>query len=927
MNEASRFKRIEELFHAAQPLSQAERTVFLARSCGADADLRYEVESLLAADAGLTAGFRRNLAGSLAMRPEFLAAGDIVGPYRIAELIAVGGMGEVYRAAQLQPLKREVALKVVKAGMDTRQVLRRFENERQALALMSHPGIARVYDAGSTPAGRLFFAMELVGGKPITEFCDARRLTLPERLELFQLVCDAVQHAHQKGIIHRDLKPSNILVEELDGRARPKIIDFGIAKVVAIDSAGQRATTRIGQPVGTPEYMSPEQADPGVDIDTRTDVYSLGLVLYELLAGEHPFDTEKLRSMAPREVYTHLRDTEPERPSTRVARSSEVAAARRCEPATLQRNLAGDLDWIVAKALEKEPERRYASASELAADVGRHLQDEPVLAGSPSRTYRARKFARRHRLPVATAAAVVLILLSSIAAISAALVRARHAEADAVRQATVANDVTDFLAGLFASEDPYHEQPGDRTIRSVVNQAAGRLKAGGVKDPEVYGRLSSSLAPVMLNLGLREEAFDLTTGAIDRLRTASAVDGTHYLELLYERSRAESMLGRYEDARRTADELVSRASSLLPPGSPRMGVYLMQRGDAEHLPGGSHQQQELWHRRAMAALKAAPEASPEDLGSALHALAGSVTDASECTELANEELGIWREYLGPEHPRVAEAKHVLGRCARLTGDAEEAERNLREAFQLQRRTLGPNHPQTFRSTFLLLDALYELGNFEEARSLADATLMAARQVDQKSTVATLLNESFTYLPATADFDASRQRLEESVTMFLELYGGESEWSLMARHTLADGLANAGMLRSARDRYLDILQARAELGLPRNFFQALLLENLATLERRLGLFDEAEEHIDESLELYPSTSWDPRYYARAWLSKATLEFVRGEKEASETAFARASERYARCTGPRTFLDIRYEAAWRAVRGERARALALVSNLYR
>ena len=926
MSEASRFRRIEKLFHAAQPLTEPERTTFLTRACGADTDLRREVESLLAADPGATVGFRRNLAASFEGEPTLLGAGDVVGPYRVIELIGEGGMGEVYRAEQLKPLHREVALKLIKPGMDTRQVLRRFENERRALALMSHPGIAQVFDAGATPAGRLFFAMELVKGEPVTEFCDARRLPLEERLELFQRVCEAVQHAHQKGIIHRDLKPSNILVEERDGRVRPKIIDFGIAKVVAPDALERTATTRMGQRVGTPEYMSPEQAELGTAIDTRTDVYSLGLVLYELLAGTHPFDIERLHRSSPHEVYSYLRDTEPDPPSTRAALTGEAAAARRCDPAALKRSLVGDLDWIVAKALEKQPARRYASASEFAADVGRHLRHEPVLAGPPSRVYRARKFVRRHRWPVATAAAVFLALLVAIGGISAALARARHAEADALRQATIANEVTHFLESLFATEDPYRSAEGERTIRAVVSQAAESLEGGGLDDPEVFGRLASSLASVMLNQGLREEGLELAQRAINQLRDATAADGPAYLELLYEQSRAESMLGRNEDARRTASELVTLAPVVLPSDSSRLGVYLKQRGDAEALPGGTHEEQLLWHRRAMEALRAAPGASSEDLGTVLHALARSTTDAAECSQLANEELEIWRQHLGAGHPRVAEARQVLGRCARMVGDVDEAERHLREAVGLQRSVLGPHHPLTFQSIYFWLDALYQLGRFEEARELTDTALTGAREVSQKSAIATVLNESFTYLPGYADFDDSRQRLEESVSIFLELYGGESEWSLMARHTLADGFADEGKRQEARDRYLHILQLREELDLPRNQLRALLLENLATVERRLALLSDAERHIDEALELYPSVVY-PRYHARAWLSKATLLFDQGRRVESEAASARASGIYAVCEGPPTFLDLRYEAAWRATRGERERAVELARAMFR
>jgi len=578
MSETARFKRIEELFHAAQALAIPERDAYLAQACGDDASLRDEVESLLAADPGNTLSVERNLAAPLAARSPFLQSGDVVGSYRVVELIDEGGMGEVYRVEQLRPLRREVALKVVKAGMDTRQVLTRFENERQALALMSHPGIARIFDAGATPSGRLFFAMELVKGEPITKFCDARRLSLADRLRLFQRVCEAVQHAHQKGIIHRDLKPSNILVEEHDCRARPKIIDFGIAKVVAPVAGEPIATTRAGHFVGTPEYMSPEQAGYGAAIDTRTDVYSLGLVLYELLAGGHPFDVGRLRRSSPDEVRVYLRDTEPERPSLRAGRSLEAAAARRSEPSALRRNIGGDLDCIVAKTLEKEPDRRYGSASALADDIGRHLCHQPVLAETPRRTYRARKFVRRHRLPVFSAAAIVLVLLGAIGGISAALVRARQAEADAVRQASVANDVTNFLESLVATEDPFRSRPDDRTIGAVVREASKRLESGSVEDPEVFGRLVASLASVMLNQGLLEEAHELTLHAIDRLKNAGAATGPSYLEIMYQRSRAESMLGRYDDARRTASELVSLAPTILAPDSPRLGAYLTQRG-------------------------------------------------------------------------------------------------------------------------------------------------------------------------------------------------------------------------------------------------------------------------------------------------------------------------------------------------------------
>ncbi len=346
------------------------------------------------------------------------APGETIGAYRVLELIGEGGMGEVWLAEQRQPIRRRVALKLIKIGMDTREVVARFESERQALALMDHPTIAKVFDAGSTQRGRPYFAMEYVPGLPITEYCDKHRLSMRERLVLFGLVCQGVQHAHQKAIIHRDLKPSNILVSEVDGKPAPKIIDFGVAKATAQRLTAETMFTRAGSVIGTPEYMSPEQAaSAGEDIDTRSDVYSLGVVLYELLVGCLPFDYRKL---AFHEVLRRIRDDDAPRPSTKLRMlgdsSTAIANSRDSEPRTLIRELHGDLDSITLKALEKNRSRRYGSPSDLAADIGRYLGNEPVTAGEPSLKYRARKFVLRNKGAVAAAAAVLVVLVLGISA-------------------------------------------------------------------------------------------------------------------------------------------------------------------------------------------------------------------------------------------------------------------------------------------------------------------------------------------------------------------------------------------------------------------------------------------------------------------------------------------------------------------------------
>lgn len=339
-----------------------------------------------------------------------------IGPYRILEQIGEGGMGVVYLAQQEHPVRRRVALKIIKLGMDTKEVIGRFEAERQALAMMNHPGIAHVYDAGATEEGRPYFVMEHVPGEPITNYCDRHRLTTKERLELFIPVCQGIHHAHQKAIIHRDVKPSNILVMVQDGKPVPKVIDFGVAKAIEHRLTERTVFTEQGQLIGTPGYMSPEQAEmTGLNVDTTTDVYSLGVLLYELLVGAPPFDPKSMREAGLDAIQRMIREVDPPKPSTRISglgdEATTVAQKRRTEPATLERQLRGELDWIILRAMEKDRNRRYTSASEFAADVSRMLNHEPVLASPPSTSYRFKKFVLRHRIAVTAGALVILAML------------------------------------------------------------------------------------------------------------------------------------------------------------------------------------------------------------------------------------------------------------------------------------------------------------------------------------------------------------------------------------------------------------------------------------------------------------------------------------------------------------------------------------
>jgi serine/threonine protein kinase len=425
MNEDSIF------LDALQKQTPEERAAFLDQACANNAKLRQSVDLLLRAhhEAG---PFLQNLRDDSATtdQPSREGPGTLIGPYKLLQQIGEGGMATVFMAEQTQPVQRKVALKLIKPGMDSRQVIARFEAERQALALMDHPNIAKILDGGATPSGRPYFVMELVKGIPITKYCDEHRLTPRQRLELFVPACQAIQHAHHKGVIHRDLKPSNVLVALYDDKPVPKVIDFGVAKATGPQLTEQTLHTGFGAVVGTLEYMSPEQASFNpLDVDTRSDIYSLGVLLYELLTGTTPLDRKRLKESTLLEVLRTIREQDPPKPSTKLSTADglpTLAANRGTEPAKLTKLFRGELDWLVMKALEKDRNRRYETASAFAADVQRYLHDEPVLACPPSALYRFRKFARRNMRALATAALLGVMLLVAMGAVVATAGESGH---------------------------------------------------------------------------------------------------------------------------------------------------------------------------------------------------------------------------------------------------------------------------------------------------------------------------------------------------------------------------------------------------------------------------------------------------------------------------------------------------------------------
>jgi eukaryotic-like serine/threonine-protein kinase len=647
-----------------------------------------------------------------------------IGPYRVLQLLGEGGMGEVWLVEQTEPVRRRAALKIIKAGMDTKQVVARFESERQALALMDHPAIAKVLDAGATHDGRPYFVMEYVPGVRITEHCDAHSHDTTERIELFLQVCEGVQHAHQKAVIHRDLKPSNVLVSLVDGKAQPKIIDFGIAKAL-----GQRLTektlfTEIGTVIGTPEYMSPEQANlTGQDVDTRTDVYSLGVMLYELLTGQLPFSSNELRASGLDELRRVIREVQPTRPSQKVSSAGEssraLALKRRVEPGALTRQLAGDLDWIVLKAMEKERSRRYGTPSELSADLQRHLRNEPVWASPPGRVYRIRKYVQRHRVGVA--ASLALFLLLGLFAVTEAIQARRIAqERDrANSEAEAAKRVSDFLLNMYKVSDPSESRGVTITAREILDRAAKNIDSGLAKDPKLAARMMDTIGLVYQALGLYSRAQPLLTRALDTRRAVLGENNPDTLSSMTHLAALEEAEGLLPEAEKLERAVVERGRTVLGRDHPAT-LTAMKVLAVLYARQGRYPEAEALTREA---LEGQRRAFGPDSSAALktsHNLALMVSNQKRLPEaeaLERQTLEKERVVLGRDHPETLLAADGLAGIYLMEGRVTEAEPLFRETLEARQRVLGPDHAHTLMSMNNLAEVYDKEGRLEEARAL------------------------------------------------------------------------------------------------------------------------------------------------------------------------------------------------------------------
>ena len=739
------------------------------------------------------------------------SSGDAVrtiGPYHLLEKVGEGGMGEVWVAEQHKPIHRRVALKLIKAGMDTKQVIARFESERQALAMMDHPAIAKVFEAGETPEGRPYFVMEYVQGISITTYCDQNRLTTQERLELFQHICEGVQHAHQKAIIHRDLKPSNILVAIQDGKAMPKIIDFGVAKATAQSLTERTMYTELGVMIGTPEYMSPEQAEmTGQNVDTRTDVYSLGAILYELLVGALPFDPKELRRAGFDEIRRKIREEDPPKPSTKLSTmgdaSTTQATNRRTERPALIRQIRGDLDWITMKALEKDRTRRYGSPSEMAADIDRYLHHQPIIARPPSTAYRARKFVRRHRIGVGVAAAIAVLLVAF--SITTALQAQRIArERDRANQeAEAARQVSDFLAGLFKVSNPGEARGNSVTAREILDKGADKISRELQGQPIVQGKLMNTMGFVYQSLGLYNSAQALLEKALETRIKTLGPEHPDVAETLSNLGTVMWRKGDFERAKALQEQALAIRETRLGPESREVASSLHNLGTLNYTQGNYAEARRLLER-SLAIRERVLGHEHEDVATTLNSL-GAIAykegDFKRAEELWDRTLAIREKVLGPDHPYIAASLNNLAIVHTYTGDPKGAIPLLERVIKIQEKVLGPKHPDLATGYMNLGDAMSKSGDFVGAKpcyARAVAIMEAASPGNPE--LARFLDRLASVTLAEKDVKGAQGLYERSLALRQKVLGPKHPEVGESLSGLADCASQAGRLKEAEALY-------------------------------------------------------------------------------------------------------------------------------
>jgi serine/threonine protein kinase/tetratricopeptide (TPR) repeat protein len=646
-----------------------------------------------------------------------------IGSYRILQELGEGGMGLVYEAEQVEPVRRRVALKILKPGMDTKEILARFEAERQALAVMEHPNIAKVLDAGATENGRPYFAMELVHGVRLTHYCDQHRLPIRQRLELFIEVCAAIQHAHQKGVIHRDLKPSNVLVSERGKKATPVVIDFGIAKAISHSLTERTLVTRHGSAIGTPAYMSPEQAEmSGLDVDTRTDVYSLGVMLYELLVGRLPLDPEVIgiNAFIARLV---MRRADPRRPSTEFSAAGDkmkpIAEQRRANISTVRRALRGDLDWIVLKAMDPERNRRYETVDGLAMDIRRHLNDEAVLARPRSTRYRMAKFVRRNRTVVAMSAVIFVSLVVGAGAAVLGMVRATRAEGQAAREAEAAQQVSDFLVGLFEVSNPSEARGNSVTAREILDVGAKRIANELADQPIVQARLLTTIGTVFRQMGSLDRAQPLLEQALALREEHLGAEHVDVGASLYQLSQLNRVQGNLSSAEPLARRALAVTEQALGPDDPAVALSAMNLA-AIYMAQARFSDAEPLFQRAVAIYESAPDPDQASVASSISNLGTFYLRDNRLDEAESQlerALDIRERVLEPDHPSLAANLTNLGALYWTKGRYTDAESVYERARVIFEKTLDPEHPRMASILNNLGETYLALERYDEAEPL------------------------------------------------------------------------------------------------------------------------------------------------------------------------------------------------------------------